>query len=378
MDALRALLERRVFLDPRWPGFLGGCFSSRAFDAASTFDISRLQAVVGRHADAAARLKDERQTRSFLERCLLMKEPHRKNAAKGLPDVFGTACFEDQWTFQREVDRLWRIPIIDFLPIPSDQRPLHSAAATAGEDAIRALLKKAPGLEASRDHLGRTALEVAQLYCNEAAVLALGAEFQKHAVSEVATLADFRACVDQMKPCIGRGLATIDASAILSTTKRLRFGAIPYPEALGFASSAPEAVAVNELQPHRISFGTQLESPSPVDLAQVPALYKRPVQTFIGRDVGANFHTHHGAINACALGRKLWGLTPPSRSLWRTESVHSEDSFYAQVTKANGVVCEQETGDMVYVPPFWGHMTFAPGVCVAVAQEFLPEKCIFF
>ncbi len=117
---------------------------------------------------------------------------------------------------------------------------------------------------------------------------------------------------------------------------------------------------------------------------------------------GANLHFHNQALNGLLFGRKLWLLLPPARACF--SSLHPQvwlDWFLTQIEaslsylqrdddlpmghegdeleagklvemlqKMRPVVFVQSAGDVVYVPPSWGHLVLNLAVSAALAVEF--------
>ena len=94
---------------------------------------------------------------------------------------------------------------------------------------------------------------------------------------------------------------------------------------------------------------------------------------------GAPLHHHFGAWNAVVYGKKAWVLMPPGNASFSrmpaAEMVHrlaSEDAEAGYVVGAK-VRCVQNAGDMIVVPPHWGHLTYNLATSIGLAKEFMPS-----
>jgi len=84
---------------------------------------------------------------------------------------------------------------------------------------------------------------------------------------------------------------------------------------------------------------------------------------------GAAPHYHRSALNSLAWGLKLWFITPPA-SAGFVESESAAQWWEAQAAAAfPGYLFLQGPGDIVYVPPLWGHAVMNLADSFAVALE---------
>jgi len=86
-----------------------------------------------------------------------------------------------------------------------------------------------------------------------------------------------------------------------------------------------------------------------------------------GKGSGAAFHFHGAAYNVLFFGTKHWVLTPPryagitgeASTEWRT-------TIKPKMPEGLPVTCVQGPGDMMVVPPQWGHATINHGFNIGV------------
>lgn len=86
---------------------------------------------------------------------------------------------------------------------------------------------------------------------------------------------------------------------------------------------------------------------------------------------GAPVHFHGHAINSLAFGEKLWFLHPPSQAFY---SKQSGLAFARSPRSRRSLRCTQSPGDLLYVPPLWGHGTLNLRQSIGVAHEFSYES----
>jgi hypothetical protein len=107
-----------------------------------------------------------------------------------------------------------------------------------------------------------------------------------------------------------------------------------------------------------------------------------------GPGSGAPWHLHKDAANALLYGRKRWFLLPPRAALYSALpfadwlSAAAEAALDAGTGSGNGTAaaarplppgmlqCTQRAGDVLYVPPGWGHAVLNMNTSVGVAIEF--------
>ena len=99
----------------------------------------------------------------------------------------------------------------------------------------------------------------------------------------------------------------------------------------------------------------------PAFLAEAPALNAtlgaESIQFYLGgTGSGTQPHWHTASWNAVLRGRKRWLLWPPERASYAQLHVAiSVDA--ARAAGGEPLVCEQREGDVLIVPPLWGHAT---------------------
>ena len=85
---------------------------------------------------------------------------------------------------------------------------------------------------------------------------------------------------------------------------------------------------------------------------------------------GAPSHFHRAAFNVLVYGRKRWLLKPPAEAEYSTE--HPKFAFDAAATSASAEYsCQQESGDVVFVPDGWSHATLNMAESIGFASEFV-------
>ena len=96
-----------------------------------------------------------------------------------------------------------------------------------------------------------------------------------------------------------------------------------------------------------------------------------------GPRTGAQFHSHGGAWNALAFGRKVWALTPPASNVFSRQqssefvSKNLGHTDEAGASSFKGLrLCVQEAGDVLVLPDAWGHLTYNVRSSIGIAQEF--------
>ena len=101
---------------------------------------------------------------------------------------------------------------------------------------------------------------------------------------------------------------------------------------------------------------------------------------------GAPMHIHSDAFNALAYGRKSWWVAPPSTAMFTTSRFRMNDTrprsrrpafpksapvdVQAKLTNKTLLYCEQQAGDILYVPAEWAHATLNTQTNLGVAFEF--------
>jgi hypothetical protein len=121
----------------------------------------------------------------------------------------------------------------------------------------------------------------------------------------------------------------------------------------------------------------------------LPARPPPPRSYLGGPGSGAPWHLHKDAVNALVYGRKLWLLLPPERALYSalpmaewlaaaeargsaeasTNATSPATTAAARGLPKGALVCVQRAGDVMYVPPGWGHAVLNLNTSVGVAIE---------
>lgn len=99
--------------------------------------------------------------------------------------------------------------------------------------------------------------------------------------------------------------------------------------------------------------------PAGTPSSSADALFRNgTVQFYLGPPgSGSQPHWHTAAWNGLLRGRKRWLLWPPERASYAHQ--HVAHTASAAIESAGApLVCEQRAGDVLLVPPLWGHATF--------------------
>ncbi len=108
---------------------------------------------------------------------------------------------------------------------------------------------------------------------------------------------------------------------------------------------------------------------APAYLEQTRLLRPESIQFYLGGvGSGTQPHWHAGSWNALLRGRKKWLLWPPERASY----AHSHVATSAEAAVAAGgepLVCEQMAGEVILVPPLWGHATINQAPALGFATE---------
>ena len=113
---------------------------------------------------------------------------------------------------------------------------------------------------------------------------------------------------------------------------------------------------------------------------RLPPLPRSGERSYLGGPgTGAPWHIHKDAVNALVYGRKRWFLLPPERALysalpfaeWLAAAEAAEAANATRGGLPRGTLqCTQRAGDVLYVPPGWGHAVINLNTSVGVAIEF--------
>ena len=93
------------------------------------------------------------------------------------------------------------------------------------------------------------------------------------------------------------------------------------------------------------------------------------VQFYIGpTGSGTQPHWHTASWNGLLRGRKRWLLWPPERASYAHRHV-TRSAGAAVEAAGTPLICEQHAGDVLLVPPLWGHATFNMQPVLGFATE---------
>ena len=78
-----------------------------------------------------------------------------------------------------------------------------------------------------------------------------------------------------------------------------------------------------------------------------------------GAGSGAPFHAHEAAVNIVIVGTKRWFLYPPAQADYTTEPIFDwvRDTYPTLSAARRPIEMLQQAGDVVILPPLWGHAT---------------------
>ena len=102
---------------------------------------------------------------------------------------------------------------------------------------------------------------------------------------------------------------------------------------------------------------------------QRPLLQTDAVQFYAGSaGSGTQPHWHTSSWNVLLRGRKRWMLWPPARASYAQRHV-ALASAGARAAGGAPLVCEQQPGEVLIVPPLWGHATVNLAPSIGFATE---------
>jgi len=109
---------------------------------------------------------------------------------------------------------------------------------------------------------------------------------------------------------------------------------------------------------------------------------ERKVQLAVGPPgTGAPPHLHKAAVNSLVFGRKRWYLMPPRDAVYGAQPIAQwvEEGWPERHRSAGRKVleCEQNAGDLLYIPDFWGHAVLNLEPSVAIASEIHTPRMQF-
>lgn len=115
-------------------------------------------------------------------------------------------------------------------------------------------------------------------------------------------------------------------------------------------------------------------------------------QFFLGPiNSGAPFQVHCPAVNGVVFGDKRWLLYPPAKAFFSKKHTHpwynEAEKIIQEAAKTGSPVvfpetdagipleCTQREGDLIYLPPFWGHAILNLAESIGLAIEFDIGDC---
>ena len=95
-----------------------------------------------------------------------------------------------------------------------------------------------------------------------------------------------------------------------------------------------------------------------------------------------SWHKHSQAYNALVFGAKRWFLSAPNHSPGNQvqstfEWSEARASQPAAERDAQILSCDQQAGDVIYVPQQWWHATLSLGETVGLAQQMGGRRGLF-
>lgn len=86
-----------------------------------------------------------------------------------------------------------------------------------------------------------------------------------------------------------------------------------------------------------------------------------------GAGSGAPFHAHEAAVNVVIVGTKRWFLYPPAQADYTTEPIFDwlRDTYPTLPPDRRPIELLQQAGDVVILPPLWGHATIVSPVSLS-------------
>jgi len=92
-----------------------------------------------------------------------------------------------------------------------------------------------------------------------------------------------------------------------------------------------------------------------------------------GAGTGSPPHFHKAAANMLVYGRKRWLLFPPQDALYQKQPIAewlAAGNLEQHRAEGRAVLeCEQQAGDMMWIPDYWGHAVYNLDTSVGIAIE---------
>lgn len=88
---------------------------------------------------------------------------------------------------------------------------------------------------------------------------------------------------------------------------------------------------------------------------------------------GAPIHAHQNAFNVLVHGRKRWYIQPPQQTVYSRKPIIQwlqDNNIAHQRQHGKLLSCEQQAGDIVFVPDDWGHGVINLAESIGFAVEF--------
>eukprot|EP00750_Incisomonas_marina_P033573 INCI9903.3.p1 GENE.INCI9903.3~~INCI9903.3.p1 ORF type:complete len:914 (+),score=125.08 INCI9903.3:211-2952(+) len=104
--------------------------------------------------------------------------------------------------------------------------------------------------------------------------------------------------------------------------------------------------------------------------AGLPGAWRQWTLGFGSSGSGAPLHVHESAVNLVVYGTKRWFVYPPNRAEYSSMPIFEwlRDVYPHLSAEQKPLEFVQRTGDIVFLPPWWGHATVSIGDCISLSR----------